>query len=145
MSSGAQGVYIAPGTGREIRFGPNRLTIKVEASSGSQQLGVFESVLPPGAEVFAHRHRDYEEAFYVLEGTIEYQLGEERVQVPTGGCVFAPAGVAHSFKNVGTMNAHHLVMTAPPQAVQLVEELGQAGPGGVVEVLARHHSELVTA
>lgn len=97
MSEDGHGVLVEPGAGREVRFGPNRLTVKVGPESGGQQFGVFESVLPPGAGAFAHRHRSYEEAFYVLEGEIEYCLDERLMTAAAGACVFVAAGVAHAF------------------------------------------------
>ena len=37
-----------------------------------------------------HIHRLTDEAFYVLEGTFGFQLGEETVEASAGAFVFAP-------------------------------------------------------
>ena len=143
MSEDGRGVLVAPGEGRAVRFGPNRLTVKVGPESGGRPFGVFESGLPPGAGAFAHRHRSYEEAFYVLEGEIEYRLDERLVTAAAGACVFVPAGVAHAFRNIGAGDARHLVIHAPMRALEMIEELGRARPEQFAEVLARYDSELV--
>ena len=143
MTEQAHEFMVGPGQGREAGAGPNRLTMKVGPESGGRQLGIFESAFPPGAGAFAHRHGTYEEAFYVLEGEIEYRLGDERVVATVGSCVFVPAGVAHGFRNVGEAEAQHLVMVTPMRALEMVEELFRAGPERRAEVLAKHDSELV--
>lgn len=143
MNEHARGFIVEPGGGREARFGPNSLAIKVGPESGGQQFGIFESILPPGAGAFDHRHRSYEEAFYVLAGEIEYRLGDERVVATAGSCVFVPAGVAHGFRNVSSADARHLVIHAPMRALEMIEALGRAGPERRAEVLAQHDSELV--
>ena len=88
MRTDTQALVVAAGDGREIRFGPNRLSVKVGPESGAHRFGVFESVFPPGAGTFVHRHRLYDEAFYVLEGEIEYRLDDQRVTALPGLTVF---------------------------------------------------------
>jgi quercetin dioxygenase-like cupin family protein len=142
MGEQARGFMLGPGEGREAKFGPNRLAVKVGPESGGQ-VGVFESTFPPGAGAFDHRHRSYEEAFYVLEGEIEYRLDEQRVVAAAGACVYVPPGVAHGFRNVGPGHARHLVIHSPTRALEMVEELGRTPPERHAEVLAKYDSELV--
>jgi quercetin dioxygenase-like cupin family protein len=55
----------------------------------------------PGASVPKHSHPG-EELAYVLEGTMEYQLGDQPpVTLKAGESLFIPAGVAHSAKSSG--------------------------------------------
>lgn len=62
----------------------------------------------PGAAFGKHSHPGAEVA-YVLEGTLEYQLGSEPpVTLKAGEALFIPAGAVHSAKNVGTTNAAEL-------------------------------------
>ncbi len=143
MSMEVRGGLVAPGEGREVRFGPNRLVVKVAPEVGSRQFAIYESVFPAGAGAFVHRHREYEEAFYVLDGAIEFRLGEQHVTASAGSCVLVPAGVIHGFRNIGPGNARHLVVTAPVQALEMVEELGRVPPAQFAEVLAKHASELI--
>jgi quercetin dioxygenase-like cupin family protein len=49
--------------------------------------------------------------FYVLEGELEFRLGEETVRVPAGSCVAAPPGVVHGFRN--DAGARYLNVHAP--------------------------------
>jgi quercetin dioxygenase-like cupin family protein len=77
----------------------------------------------PGSSVHVHRMTD--EAFYVLEGTFGFQLGEETVEVSAGAFVFAPKGVVHAFWNQGPSPARMLVMMSPSGFVRYLEELAE--------------------
>jgi len=133
---------VPPGGGRTFRFGPNRLTVKVGPEAGGG-FGVLESLIRPGGGPAPHRHRRHAEAFYVLEGRIEYRVGDRRVTATAGTCVLAPAGVAHGFRNAAPGDARHLVITAPAEALDLIEAAASAAPGQLAQVYARYDTELV--
>ncbi len=62
----------------------------------------------PGAAFPTHSHPG-EEIAYVLEGTVEYQLGTQPpVLLKAGDALFIPAGVPHSARNHGSVNAAEL-------------------------------------
>jgi quercetin dioxygenase-like cupin family protein len=62
----------------------------------------------PGAAFPKHKHPG-EEIIYVLEGSIEYDIeGKPPVTINAGGVLFIPAGVVHSAKNTGSVNAAEL-------------------------------------
>ena len=65
------GYVVPPGGGRS--FGPG-ISVKVEPGA-SPSFAIFESILPPfwpGPGL--HLHRAYDEAVYVLEGTVTFTL-----------------------------------------------------------------------
>lgn len=133
-----------PGSGREFRVGPTKLLVKAGPEVGHRLVGVFESLMPPGGGFpFAHVHDEYEEVFYVLEGEVEYRLDDTWTVATAGTTVCVPPGVVHAFRNVSQAHARHLVVHAPPAAVQMVEELGQAARDQWDVILARHHSRFV--
>ncbi len=81
-------------------------------------------LLPPGAEGPEHNHHDAEEAFFVLEGSLEVRIhdledGNRSVARVLGQRDFikVPAGVPRSLKNVGDTEALFCVMlgVAKPQ------------------------------
>ena len=61
----------------------------------------------PGYVAPRHTHPG-EEIIYVLEGTLEYEIGGKSVTVKPGDVLFVPAGVVHSAKNVGRGNGAEL-------------------------------------
>lgn len=60
------------------------------------------SVIEPGAGAPLHAHKDVDEIFIVLEGTLDLRLGEERRRVEANHTIAIPAGVPHAFVAVGT-------------------------------------------
>jgi quercetin dioxygenase-like cupin family protein len=144
MTREAHGAVILPGEGRRIPVGPNHLTVKVGAETGSRLVGIFESELPSGGGFpFGHVHAEYEEVFYVLEGHINYLLGDTWTAAGAGSTVFVPPGVVHAFRNASRRPARHLVVHAPVEALAMIEEVGSAAPHELAAVLEKYRSRLV--
>src|SRR6185295_18198761 len=59
------------------------------------------SVLEPGAGAPLHVHADVDEIFIVIEGTLDFRLGDERFKVEADHTIAIPAGVPHAFVAVG--------------------------------------------
>jgi quercetin dioxygenase-like cupin family protein len=137
------GRIVPPGDGRRFRVGPNELTVKAGSESGHTLAAVFESTLPPGGGFpLPHLHDEYEEVFYVLEGEVEYLIGDEWTAAPAGSTVCVPRGVVHAFRNVSPGPARHLALHAPAAAMTMIEEIGQAREDQFESILARHHTRL---
>jgi quercetin dioxygenase-like cupin family protein len=59
-----------------------------------------------------HRH-DFDEAFYVLEGELTFQLGDEVFTRTAGELAFAPRNVAHTYANHSDAPARALLVCTP--------------------------------
>ena len=139
-------VVLGPGEGRPFWTGLSHGAVKAE--SGTGDFSVFESSPPPGAPgAPPHVHHSYDEAWFVIEGTVEFVLGDRRERLEAGSFAFAPRGVVHSFANPGPAEARLLVIGSGP-SVAMVEEAGrlsEAGPlspDALIEVFRRHDSAL---
>jgi Cupin domain len=90
-----------------------------------------------------HRHLGDDEAWYVLEGTLGFVCGDERLEAPAGSAVLVPRGTPHTFWNAGPGRARYvIVMTS--RIAALVAALHE--PGGFDDVHAlflRFDSELL--
>jgi mannose-6-phosphate isomerase-like protein (cupin superfamily) len=73
--------------------------------------GIIEIV--PGRELEAHVHADEDDAFYILEGEMTFQIGGEDVPAPPGTFVLVPPGVEHGFRNDGAGPVRMLNIHAP--------------------------------
>ena len=60
-----------------------------------------------------HLHRQHVDAFYVLEGDLEFTLDGRRVDAPAGTFVAAPPGVVHTFRNARDDRVRVLNIHAP--------------------------------
>jgi quercetin dioxygenase-like cupin family protein len=88
-----------------------KVLVRGEQSRG--RIGVIESVMPPGVTGPPLHKHDFDEAFYVLEGQLTFQLGGELTTVGAGELAFAPGGEPHTFANRGTAPAHYLIACTP--------------------------------
>ena len=101
---------LPPGGGRI--FGPG-IQAKVEYDQ-SDDFAVFESALPPAWDgPPPHLHRAYDEAFYVIDGSVAFSLDGTTTDCPAGSFVFVPRGAAHGFGNPTPVPARILVITSP--------------------------------
>ena len=60
-----------------------------------------------------HVHYSDDEAWYVLEGTLGFVRGDERLVAAAGSGVLVPRGVPHTFWNDGSSRARYLVVLTP--------------------------------
>ena len=61
---------------------------------------------------YLHRH-DFDEAFYVLEGELVFQVEDQLITKRAGELAFAPRGVAHTFANHSDAPARYLLVCTP--------------------------------
>jgi quercetin dioxygenase-like cupin family protein len=59
-----------------------------------------------------HRH-DFDEAFYVIEGALTFQLRDEVFTRGAGELAFAPRGVPHTYANRSDAPARALIVCTP--------------------------------
>lgn len=136
-------MIIAPEEGRRLHAGPTRPIVKVGPHIGSKLLGVMESEIPPGGGFPPHLHEDYEEAFYVLHGCIEYFVDGVWIAASAGTTVYLAAGAVHGFRNISDAPTRHLAITSPATAMTMVEDLLNVTSRKWPDVLARYQSRLV--
>lgn len=75
---------------------------------------VFIVVLQPGEAPPRHRHPDYEQIFYVLEGRGVLEIGEapERISIQPGDLARVPPGTAHRILCTGKRSMRYLSVDA---------------------------------
>ena len=73
------------------------------------QLEAFELNFGPDFVVEPHTHADHADAFYVIEGDVEFTLGDEQFVAGPGSWFAAPVDVVHGFRTltrVRLLNIH---------------------------------------
>jgi mannose-6-phosphate isomerase-like protein (cupin superfamily) len=75
-------------------------------------MGTGICFLDPKGAIQPHLH-SFEESFYVLEGTLDVQIGDRTESIGPGNFGLIPTGTAHSWKNTGSATARWLEMQAP--------------------------------
>ena len=89
-----------------------------------------------------HVHHEDDEAWYVLEGTLGFRVGDEVVVAPAGSGVLVPKGTPHSYWNAGEVEARYVLVMSPRTAA-LVAELHSGSGESYAEIFRRHASELL--
>ena len=84
----------------------------------------WEAIVPPGGGPPPHVHSREEEGFYILEGEITFQIGDERVVATAGMFANMPVGTPHSFKNESNRPVKMLISVAPAGLEQMFFEVG---------------------
>jgi quercetin dioxygenase-like cupin family protein len=85
---------------------------------------LWEALVPPGGGPPPHVHSREEEGFYVLEGEITLQIGDQRLVATAGMFANLPVGSLHSFKNESGKPARMLISVAPAGLEQMFFECG---------------------
>jgi mannose-6-phosphate isomerase-like protein (cupin superfamily) len=103
---------------------------------------------PPGPPRWIaplHLHRNDDEAWYVLEGTLCVRVGTDVVEAKAGSAIFVPRGTAHTYWNPGPgLVRYLLVMTSNIYSlIQDIHAMTERSPAGLKAVFERHESELL--
>ena len=108
--------------------------------TGSKMLTVGDLTVQPGAGTSYHIHPNTEESIFLVEGELEFRLGDHKFRIAAGDCVLAPRGTGHGPANAGERPARAIFMypTAAPQMEEIEEpEFTDAEPDGGVSFRAR--------
>jgi quercetin dioxygenase-like cupin family protein len=146
-----QGSFLLqPGEGRIVSYLGTTAALKAAAVETGGTYSLIEFTTPPGPAPGppAHMH-PHSEAFYVLEGTLLFLLGDQRTTVAAGGFAFVPGNVVHTFANAGTTPARFLTIFAPGGFEAYFEELaamlrdagGPPDPARMAEIARKHGQE----
>jgi quercetin dioxygenase-like cupin family protein len=93
---------------------PNlRTNVLLRSEDSDGHVSLVENVVPPhSAGPPLHRH-DFDEAFYLLEGQLIFQVGDMLVTKAAGELAFAPRNVAHALANPSDVSARYLLVCTP--------------------------------
>jgi mannose-6-phosphate isomerase-like protein (cupin superfamily) len=131
--------------GQRHSLGFSSILFKVPTGETGGGLFVMEHThLLPGGPAL-HLHLNQEEWFYVMEGEVVFQVGEQRVQLHAGESVLAPRLVPHTFSSVGGTPSRLLIAFTPAGMMeQYFRDAEKAkGSAGDAAFMRRYEMELV--
>jgi mannose-6-phosphate isomerase-like protein (cupin superfamily) len=141
---------VGPQDGEPTLTGPASVRIIEDGRTTSGRLGMAEIVLAPHAGgPPQHRHREHDEGFYVVSGTVRFTSGGTSFDAVPRTLVMVPPGAPHTFANPGDEPAVMLNTFTPDLYVQYFRDLrdlvaasGQPpSPPQIAEVMARYGTE----
>lgn len=118
----SEAIVYESGEGRLLSARGSDMFFKAVSATTHGTFSLMERTLPAGGrKPPAHVHADCEEAYYVLDGDVEFAVGSRIYVGGPRAFVLVPRGVPHTFGNGGTVLARLLVLHAPPLDAYFVE------------------------
>jgi mannose-6-phosphate isomerase-like protein (cupin superfamily) len=107
-------ILVPPGQGRQYECGPMRASFLADGAECHDRYSVSIWCIDPHSPgPGAHSHEINEELFYVIDGTVTFVIGDQRVEALAGSFLRIPAGVTHDFENTTPCPAEVLNVFVP--------------------------------
>ena len=100
---------------------------------------------PPRLIAPRHVHHQDDEAWYVLEGTLRVQSGDNEIEAAAGSAILVPRGTPHTYWNAGTGRLRYLLIMTPNiyRLIQGIHALKERTPATLQQLFRQHDSELL--
>jgi mannose-6-phosphate isomerase-like protein (cupin superfamily) len=144
-------LHIASGRPESLDVGGCTYRILDDGAASAGRLAVLVAELAPGwSGPPQHVHREFDESFFVLDGTVRFSAAEDSLLAESGQLVTAPMGTPHTFGNAdATLSASVLITIAPERYLGYFRELADLPRGTddrpdaaqVAELMRRHATD----
>lgn len=97
-------------------------------ATGDQTGGAYlliEARVFPGGGPPPHVHRRESEAFYIVDGEVQFTVEGKEIIASPGTFLHVPIGVLHSFRNATDRPARMLIQAAPAGIEAFFREIGE--------------------
>jgi quercetin dioxygenase-like cupin family protein len=129
----------------EDRFGQvhspgyTEILFKTSPAETPSIFAIEHTKIMPGWGPPLHIHLAQDEWFYVLDGQVLAQVGDQRITLKPGDSVLGPRNVPHAFLAVGATPAHMLITFTPAgQMEQFFRDTVGLGPQQSAAVYGRY-------
>jgi quercetin dioxygenase-like cupin family protein len=117
-------VVHGPGQGTAIWHLDTLKTFKALSADTAGRLTAWEELLPHRSSPPLHVHHDEDEAWYVLDGELTFQVADATWSATAGSFVWAPRGLPHTFR-VDSPSARMLALAVPGRFDRFVAATGR--------------------
>lgn len=80
----------------------------------AENLSIIEERMPPGASEMRHHHEKAHQFFYVLSGTLSFEIDGKEFDVVLGQGIEVKPSIPHRVFNRSRQDAGFLVISSPP-------------------------------
>jgi mannose-6-phosphate isomerase-like protein (cupin superfamily) len=109
-----------------------QMTILLSGEETGDQFSMIEGIMPPGGDGGLHMHAHEDESMHLLDGALEVTIGETVFTLAPGETYFAPRGIPHRLRNLGTIPARTLLVATPGAFDRFISRAGVPVIDGVV-------------
>ena len=118
------GVTVKAGEGNTLNVLGMPLRFLCDAKDTEGAWSLMEQEIPVGLGPPPHRH-DWDEAYYVIEGALDFQIDGEPVRVESGDFAYFPRNTVHAFKGASPSPARVLIFAAPAHSSAFFEDMNR--------------------
>ncbi len=105
-----------------------RIILTGEQTGGTMTL--LANCNSPGTGIPLHFHGSEDEAFYILEGEVEFTVADQTIIARKGDTIFGARKIPHAWKVIGDRDARMLVFVTPGGCDRMFQELADLCRGG---------------
>jgi quercetin dioxygenase-like cupin family protein len=109
---------------RSIWFMGSLMTVHADSAASGGSSALIEMVGAPGQEPPFHTHRNEDEMFYLIEGSLNVFRGQQELVLKPGDSGFLPRGVPHTFQ-ILSPTARWLVYITPGGFEEFFRAIGK--------------------
>jgi quercetin dioxygenase-like cupin family protein len=125
MSDNMKIVHVGSGEGDAFSAAGDVYRLLVSGRRTGDVYALHEIRVSPNNGPPPHIHSREDESFFVLEGEVDFQVGDEKITARHGTFIQGPRGIEHSFKNNTQLPARLLVFVTPAGFENFFNEFAQ--------------------
>src|SRR5215218_5751791 len=121
-------VLISNDGGKKLNILGIPMVLRIHGSDTGGVVSVVESHDVTGGGPPLHVHHREDETFQILEGEYEWTVGGKTFKAQQGATIFAPRGVPHTYRYVGSTPGRLMCVITPAGFEQFFEEVNALRP-----------------
>ena len=122
--------FICPEDGEPLVLGGNPMVVKLSHRRPAAFTLIEHTIAPGWRAPGRHVHDRTEETFYIVQGTLTFQLGDETREVGPRTLVHVPTGTPHMWWNATEEPAIYVGTLAPGDHEEFFRELARLYAAG---------------
>lgn len=120
-----QAMAVAAGEGEAIWWFDSLAEIKTTAADTGGLMTIVQMTCPPGEEAPWHVHHREDEGFWIIDGDVTIEVGDDTVvECHAGDYAFGPRDIPHRY-TVGEAGCRMLFILTPGGMEDLIREMGR--------------------
>ena len=118
------GITLKAGEGNTLNVLGMPLRFLCDAKNTDGTWSLMEEDIPAGAGPPPHRH-DWDEAYYVIEGALDFEIDGKPVRVERGDFAYLPRNTVHAFKGGSSSPTRVLIFAVPAHSSAFFEDVNR--------------------
>ncbi|MBI1176647.1 cupin domain-containing protein [bacterium] len=104
------------------------MVMRIHGRDTNGTVSAVESHDVPGGGPPPHIHHREDETFQIIEGEYEWTVGDQKFVAQPGATVFAPRGIPHTYRYLGTTPGRLMCIMTPSGFEGFFEEISALSP-----------------